>query len=309
MRPEPSEMARHLREAADLAELPLPEVVLPGEHELVANGLRLHYLDWGTAGRQPILFLHGGSLTARTWDLVCLALRRDYHCLALNLRGHGDSDWSPAADYSLEAQRGDVEALVDRLGLERFVLVGMSLGGSVSLTYAGKHASRLAALVLVDVGPETREAGRRRIAEFVSGPRELDSIEQFVERAVAFNPLRRPELLRRSLIHNLRQTPDGKWTWKYDPRRMSSATAEDRDRRRRELWAEVPKITCPALVVRGGKSENFLDEDAEKLAAALPCGSWVRIDGAGHTVQGDRPKALVEALRRFLGSGADQAIS
>jgi esterase len=308
VRLEPSEMARHLREAADLAGLPLPEIVLPIERELLANGLRLHYLDWGTAGRQPILFLHGGSLTARTWDLVCLGLRRDYHCLALNLRGHGDSDWSPEADYSLEAHRGDLEALVDHLGLERFVLVGMSLGGAVSLTYAGKHAGKLAALVLVDVGPETREAGRRQIAEFVSGPRELDSIEQFVERAVAFNPLRRPELLRRSLLHNLRETPDGKWTWKYDPRRMNSATAEDRDRRRRELWAEVPKITCPALVVRGGNSENFLDEDAEKLAGALPRGSWVRIEGAGHTVQGDQPRALVEALRRFLGSGVDQAI-
>jgi pimeloyl-ACP methyl ester carboxylesterase len=300
MRYEAAEQTEHLREVAELAGLALPDVVLPDERHVVLNGMRLHYLDWGTSGRRPILFLHGGALNAHTWDLICLALRADYHCLALDLRGHGNSEWSPVSDYRLDAYRADIEALVGELGLDQLVLVGMSLGGMVSMAYAGRNADKLAALVLVDVGPETRDAGRQRIADFVAGPAEHDSIEDFVERAVAFNPLRRRELLRRSLQHNLRRTPHGTWIWKYDRRLYSPMMTEERQRRRAELWPEILKISCATLVVRGSESEVFLDEDAEKVAAILPRGSWVKIEGAGHTVQGDQPKALVEAIRHFL---------
>lgn len=300
-----TQITQHLREAADLAGLPLREIVLPADRWLTTSGPRLHYLDWGTVGRPPVVFLHGRSLTAHTWDLVCLALRQDYHCCALDLRGHGDSDWSPEADYGLDAHRADIEAATEQLALGRFILVGMSLGGATSLAYAGRHAERLAALVLVDIGPDTRPAGGRRIADFVAAPHERDSIDEFVEQAVAFNPLRRPEMLRRSLLHNLRQTPAGRWTWKYDHRLRAGMTDEERARRRAALWEAVPRITCPTLVVRGSNSDVFHDEDAEKLAAALPRGSWIRIEGAGHTVQGDQPKALVEALIPFF----EQALS
>jgi pimeloyl-ACP methyl ester carboxylesterase len=296
---QPEEIKLHLREAAEAVELQLDEVVLPEDQFVSANGLRLHYLDWGNADKPPILFLHGRGLTAHTWDLVCLALRSDFHCRAMDLRGHGDSDWSPEVEYSFEAHRGDLNALVQHLGLDNFILVGMSLGGGVSLGWAGQHVEKLRALVLVDTGPETRAAGGRRVADFVAGPSELDSIEDFVQRAMEFNPLRKPELLRRSLHHNLRQTATGKWTWKHDHRYGTTAT-EDRQQRSASLWEAVGKITCPTLVVRGGNSDVIHDEDAEKLASHLPRGSWVRIDGAGHTVQGDQPKLLVEALRRFF---------
>lgn len=297
---QPDEIKQHLREAADMAALPLEEVVLPTEVRIPGHDLQLNYLDWGTTGLPPVLFLHGRALTAHTWDLVCLALRTRYHCRALDLRGHGDSDWSPEIDYSVDAHRADLEVAVDALGLDRFILVGMSLGGATSLAYAGRHADRLAALVVVDTGPETRMPGGRRLNNFVTGPREHDSIEDFVQRAVAFNPLRRPELLRRSLVHNLRQTPEGKWTWKYDHRVNRPTTDESREHRRAMLWDAVPRVTCPTLVVRGANSDLFYDEDAEKLAASLSCGSWVRIEGAGHTVQGDQPKALVDVLRTFF---------
>ena len=296
------ERKQHLREAAARAGIQLDEVVLPASRRLVANGLDHHYLDWGTAGLTPVLFLHGGGLTAHTWDLTCLALRGRYHCLAFDLRGHGDTAWSPEADYSLDAHRADVEAIVEQLGLKRFLLVGMSLGGATALSYAGLHADKLTGLVLVDIGPDGRDAGRRRIASFVDGPREMDTVDHFVARALAFNPRRRPELLRRSLLHNLRQTPTGKWTWKYDHRRYQAMTPESREQRRAALWEAVSKVTCPTLVVRGAQSDIFHDEDAEKLVAALPDGRWVRIEGAGHTVQGDQPKALVEALRPFFDS-------
>src|SRR5918911_1542386 len=239
----PAERQQHLREAAARAGMEV-EVVLPTSRTVLANGLKHHYLDWGTEGRRPILFLHGGGLNAHTWDLVCLALQPDYHCLALDLRGHGDTDWSPEADYGLEAHQTDLEAIVEQLGLTSFLLVGMSLGGATSLAYAGKHADQLAGLVLVDIGPDGRDAGRQRIADFVNGPRELPSVDDFVERALMFNPRRRPELLRRSLLHNLRQTERGTWTWKYDHRRYQQMSADARARRSAALWAAVPNVTC-----------------------------------------------------------------
>src|SRR4051812_21378284 len=162
-----AERIEHLREVADLARVPVDEFVLPEERQVAGNGLDFHLLDWGTAGKPTVLFLHGGSLTAHTWDLVCLSLRPRYHCLAYDLRGHGDTSWSPSADYSLEAHRTDLESVVAGLGLGRFILVGMSLGGATSLAYAGRHADQLAGLVLVDVGPDGRAAGRNRIADFV----------------------------------------------------------------------------------------------------------------------------------------------
>src|SRR5436309_2893817 len=160
--------------------------------------MRFHYLDWGTPGRPSMLFLHGGGLNAHTWDLVCAALRTERHCLALDQRGHGDSEWSPEMDYATESHVADLDAFVDRLGFDRFVLVGMSLGGANALAWAGGHSQRLAGLVLVDVGPEVRQAGVRKIAAFTSEATPLDSVEDFVTRALAFNPRRDAVLLRRS---------------------------------------------------------------------------------------------------------------
>ena len=122
--------------------------------------MRLHYLDWGPAGRRPgtpggwpLVFLHGGGLNAHTWDIVCLALREEYRCYALDLRGHGDSEWSPAQDYSLGAHLQDLEVFADHLNIARFFLVGQSLGGIIGIGYASRHPRRLAGLVAVDSGP------------------------------------------------------------------------------------------------------------------------------------------------------------
>ena len=203
-------------------------------------------------------------------------------------------------DYSTESHVGDLEAFVDALGLERFVLVGMSLGGVNALAWAGQHSRRLAGLVLVDVGPETRTEGMRKIAAFTSEATPLDSVEQFVERALAFNPRRNRELLRRSLLHNLRRMPDGRFMWKYDQRHRGKVDPDAYARRRELLWSAVETVECPTLVVRGAQSDVFHDEDAERLAGRLRHGRWVKIEGAGHTVQGDNPADLLVALRAFL---------
>ncbi|MBV8087912.1 MAG: alpha/beta hydrolase [Chloroflexi bacterium] len=290
-----------LEMAAQVAGIEIPELVSPEDHFLHSGELRLHYLDWGGSGKDTIVFLHGAHLTAHTWDLVCLALRPDYRCVALDARGHGDSDWAP--DYSLDLHVGDVTALVRELGLDRFILVGHSMGGGTAVGYAGGNVEKLQALVCVDTGPRYVDPGQRdghrRMQAFVEGPLEMDSVEEFVERAVEFNPARDRRLLRRSLLHNLRQTPQGKWAWKYDRDGLRQRNG-GQDERQARLRDAVVRITCPTLVVRGGRSDIFSDEDAEQFVTHLPHGRWQRIENSGHTVQGDNPRGLVEAMRPFL---------
>jgi esterase len=276
------------------------EVVLPESHEVQVGRLRLHYLDWGNKDRPPILFLHGGALTAHTWDLVCLALRDDYHCLALDQRGHGDSDWAHDEDYSIGAQLEDTKGFVDKLGLDKFILVGMSLGAINSLAFAVAHPERLSHLVIIDAGPEMRRPGSSRIRDFVNEVQETVTVEAIIEKALKFNPRRDPNILRRSLMHNLRQQPDGTWRWKYDTRRFKAMGQTSHRDDRAKLADGLVRILCPTLVVRGGDSDVFHEEDGIRLAQRLPDGKFVTVPDAGHTVQGDNPKGLVAELRRFL---------
>jgi pimeloyl-ACP methyl ester carboxylesterase len=293
-----SEFHSHLADVAAIAGLELDGIALPRDAYFEANGLRLHYLDWGDPSSRPLVLLHGGALTAHTWDIVCLGLLPEFRCITPDLRGHGDSDWAADGDYSPDAYRRDLEALLAHLAIERCALIGNSLGGMTAARFTATCAASEPpeALVLVDVGPEMREAGRQRLRGFTGGPRELDSVDEFVERAVAFNPLRQRDVLRRSLLHNLRQLPSGKWTWKYDPSRFGGGPPLSAA----ERWEDMRRIACPTLVVRGGRSDMFLDEDAARLASALQDGHWVRIEDASHTVQGDQPLALVQAIREFL---------
>src|SRR5262245_11975513 len=298
------EFRAHLELSSATAGINLADLTLPDSHHILLRQMRFHYLDWGIAGLPPVVFLHGGGLNAHTWDLVCAALRTERHCVALDQRGHGESEWSPPMDYSTESHVGDLEAFVDALGLERFVLVGMSLGGVNALAWAGRHSARLAGLVLVDVGPEIRFDGVRKIQAFTAEATPLDSVEQFVERALAFNPRRNRDLLRRSLLHNLRPTPDGRLMWKYDQRHRGKVDPAAYARRRELLWSAVDRVECPTLVVRGAQSDVFHDEDAAQLAGRLRRGRWVRIEDAGHTVQGDNPADLLVSLRSFLDEAA-----
>jgi pimeloyl-ACP methyl ester carboxylesterase len=262
--------------------------------------LRLHYLDWGKNGHEPLLFLHGGALTAHTWDLCCLALREEFHCLSLDQRGHGDSDWAPDCDYSIAAQARDIGGFLDALGLARVNLVGMSLGAINALGFAIEESARLASLVLIDAGPKLSGTGVRRIRDFVNSSGDEPSLDAIVARALAFNPRRDALTLRRSLMHNLKRRPDGAWAWKYDRRRFQALDNEAHHSERTGLALGLARITCPTLVVRGGDSDVFTEGDAAELASGLSAGSHITIPHAGHTVQGDNPKDLVAVLRQFL---------
>jgi pimeloyl-ACP methyl ester carboxylesterase len=276
------------------------EVVLPQSREFHLGRMRFHYLDWGNKHLPTIVFLHGGALTAHTWDLVCLAMRDDYHCLALDQRGHGDSDWASDGDYSIGAALADTKGFVDHLGRDKFILVGMSLGAINSLAFAVAHPERLSHLVIIDAGPEMRRPGSSRIRDFVTQVQETVTVEAIIEKALQFNPRRDPKILRRSLMHNLRQQPDGTWRWKYDTRRFKALDQETHRAERAKLADGLARIACPALVVRGGESDVFHEEDGIRLAQRLPKGKFVTVPKAGHTVQGDNPKDLVVELRRFL---------
>lgn len=287
-----------LRKAVEIAGLQARAIVLPEDRQTIVGAMRFHYLDWGGDGH-PILFLHGGGLNAHTWDVVCLMLRDRYRCVALDQRGHGDSEWSPANDYGVETQVGDVEGFVDSRKLDSPVLVGQSMGGLNSMAYAVRHSERMKALVVVDVGPEINPAGTQRIREFASTP-ELDSPQAFLERAVKFNPLRDPAVLRRSLFYNLRQLPTGKWALKHDQRRASEEAGRIATAQRERLAKEVSKISCSTLIVRGALSDVLSDEAAERFARSLPRARWLRVENAGHNVQGDNPRGLLDAMNPCL---------
>jgi pimeloyl-ACP methyl ester carboxylesterase len=299
----------HLDLAATVAGMQPIDVLLP-HHATVTtgDGQRLHLVDWGNPDKPTILFLHGVGLTARTWDLVCLGLRDDFHCLAIDQRGHGDSAWAADGEYGTEALCTDLHGLVQQLGLDdsAFFLVGHSMGGMVALTYAEAAAASLRALVLVDSAPGERNppppppGQPNRVFDFMSGPAELDSVDDFVERAMAFNPARDPRLLRRSLLHNLRQLPDGRWTWKYDRARILGRDRSKMAASRRALWDSLDAVACPTLLLRGARSDSLSDAVAAEFTAALPDGRWEVVPDAGHTIQGDNPRGLLAALEPFL---------
>ena len=287
-----------LRAVTEIAGLKPSKIVMPEDHHTIVGAMRFHYLDWGGNGH-PILFLHGGGINAHTWDVVSLMLRERYHCIALDQRGHGDSEWSPAIDYGVATQVGDVEGFIEKLGLANPVLVGQSMGGLNSIAYAIRHSAKMKGLVVVDVGPEINSAGTQRIREFSSTP-ELESLEAFLERAVKFNPIRDPRVLRRSLFYNLRQLPTGKWSLKHDQRRASDDSWRIAAEQRERILRDVSNISCPTLIVRGGKSDVLSDDAAERFAHMLPHARWVRVENAGHNVQGDNPRGLLDAMNPFL---------
>jgi esterase len=293
-----SEELEMFRTALRIADLQPGSVALPEDRHVVVGSMRLHCLDWGGSGT-PILFLHGGGLTAHTWDCMAAMLRDRFRCIALDQRGHGDSEWSPVIDYRIASHVGDIEGVIDALRLERPILVGQSMGGLNSIAYATRHSDAMRAMVIVDVATEINPGGADRIRDFASTP-ELDSPEAFLERAVKFNPIRDPAVLRRSLYYNLRETPAGKWTFKHDQRRRSDDAMRSFETDRTRLTRELGNIKCPTLIARGALSDVLTDQIAERFAHSLPNGRWVKIEKSGHNVQGDNPHALLDAMHSFF---------
>jgi pimeloyl-ACP methyl ester carboxylesterase len=274
-------------------------MTIPRDHRVTANGLDFHFVEWGDPVRPPLLCFHGITQTAHSWDEVAEALAGEYRVLCFDQRGHGDSGWSPDGVYDRHEMAADIEAIAVALGLGRFFLMGMSMGGINSITYTAAHGERVAALVIVDVSPEIKKEGVENIRKFVQAADVLDSFAAFVERAHAFNPRRSRENIESRLRHNLRQLPDGKWTWKYDPQ-LRSPNRPIGSRLTTNLWDDVAAIRCPTLILKGGESDILSAESATKMQQAIPGSELVVIPGAGHSVMGDNPEAFTAAVREFL---------
>lgn len=273
----------------------------PQDKFVTANGMRFHYLEWGSAANPPMLLLHGFAQTCHSWDFVALGFSDDYRVIVLDQRGHGDSDWAADGDYSPETQQNDISAVVSEIGLEDFTLMGLSMGGRNSFTYAANNPDRVRALVIVDAGPQNMQQGTQNIRNFVQQDDELDSVDAFVERVLKYNPRRAPEQIRGSIMHNLKQLPNGKWTWKYDKRLRSPGRRMGSDpETEKRLWGYLEALQCPTLLVRGGASDIIAMDTADKMHAAIPNSQLATIDGAGHLVMGDSPAGFQRAVTEFL---------
>ncbi len=268
----------------------------PRDGRATLGALTLHYLDWGTAGRPPLVCLHGITQTAHSWDEVAPALAGTHHVRALDQRGHGDSTWAPDGDYRIATQTHDIEQFLHAIDATPSVLVALSMGGLVALTLAARAPELVRALVVVDIAPEVQRGGVDNIRNFVAATDELDTFEDFVQRAHSFNPRRTLANIRERLRHNLRQLPTGRWTWKYDPQLRNPARVGEA---MGDLWAEVAKIRCPVLIVRGGESDILAPEVAARFGGIVK--AEVRtVPGAGHSVMGDNPSGFLAAVEPFL---------
>ena len=273
------------------------------ERTTKVNGITLHYLDWGLdrgpADAPPVVLLHGITGHARVWDHLAERLAPRHRVLVLDQRGHGDSDPAPDDDYRVGTMADDVAAFVGSLRLDRFALLGHSMGGRIAIKYAADHAARLERLVIVDIGPDINLAGLQRVRDMMANaPERIESEEWAVEYIRRTNPLQDVDLLRQRVHHGLKRLADGELTWKY-AKGLRDMMREGR-RDAVDLWEPLPRIPCPTLIVRGAESDILSAEVAKKMAERLPDGRVVEIAGAGHTVPADRPEEFVRQIRAFL---------
>ncbi len=294
-----------LHDAARAAGVTFSTEVVPEDEFVEANGLRMHYLDWGNPSKPDMLLLHGFAQTCHSWDFVALAFSDRFHVVTLDQRGHGDTDWAPDGDYSPETQQQDIHAFVQAAGLTDLVIMGLSMGGRNAFTYAASHPDDTRALVIVDAGPENMRSGSQNIRQFVQQDDELDSVDAFVERVLRYNPRRDPVQLRGSLAHNLKQLPSGKWTWKYDRLLRGPSRSMQQDPGAVErLWSYLEGLACPTLVVRGAESDIMDMDMAGSMHERIPNGRLATVPNAGHLVMGDNPSGFEHAVSDFLNSFA-----
>jgi len=270
------------------------------DRTIVLHGQRFHYTEWGPPAAPPVIFLHGITGHARTWDDEARLLAERCHVIVLDQRGHGDSDPAPDGDYSDAALLSDLEAFVDALGFRRLGLVALSLGGRVAINYAGRHPDRVERLVVVDIGPEIAPGGRARVSSLMAAaPERFETLEEVVTHQRANNPLYTETMLRHRARHAVRPLPNGGFTWKYD-RALRDAIREGRLRTPADLWPQWCAIQCPTLLVRGAQSDVLTDETAKRMLEELPAARLTVVPDAGHTVPGDQPAVFQALLREFL---------
>ncbi len=266
------------------------------------EGLRLVADVRGEPEGWPVLFLHGGGQTRHAWGSTAeIVAAQGWRTVALDLRGHGDSDWAPNGDYSFTAFCADCVAVCDKLGKPP-VLVGASLGGMSAMLAEGTSDRPVSSgLVLVDITPKTNADGIRRITEFMrSGFDGFDTLEAAAEAIAAYTPHRAKRVNPQGLKKVLRQRGD-RWYWHWDPLVIAQERTEVvPDRLIGLLDAAVSNIHVPTMLVWGLLSDVVTREGVDELLARIPDATVVEVDGAAHMIAGDRNDAFSEAVITFL---------
>ena len=280
----------------------------PSSKRVMINRLQLHYLDWGNTAAPPVLCVHGYTSSADAFNGFARNFRDRFHIIALDVRGHGESAWSPTGAYTYQDQACDLAAIADQLGLDQFILLGTSMGGIIAMTYAMQHGGWLRALVLNDIGPEV-EQGSQRITQMVgSRPDEFTTVEEAMAYRRAASPIvaSRSDADQRELaLGVLRQRSDGKWQWKMDPAYIRQRIERGAPARP-NLWPALEQLRCPTLIVWGTDSDVLSETQARRMVQTLPKGNLLAIPGVGHAPSLVEPASL-PGLERFLLSSLSPA--
>lgn len=294
----------------NIAEFDLDVTAVPPVERIqvdLADGRGVSALRWGTEPVE-VVFLHGGAQNAHTWDTVALALGRP--ALAVDLPGHGHSGWRSDGAYSPANLADDVAAVVAEHAPEAALVVGMSLGGLTSMMLAGRHPHLVRRLVMVDITPGVNAKKAKQIIDFVNGPQAFQSFDDLLARTIEFNPTRSESSLRRGILHNAHQLPDGSWQWNYDRTNRRDESSDggmpeegvvSSDDGINPLWNDFEAVGCPLTLVRGGLSPVVDDDDVAEARRRQPELVVHLVDGAGHSVQGDRPVELTALIEPLLG--------
>jgi pimeloyl-ACP methyl ester carboxylesterase len=266
------------------------------------HGRTVSALRWGassvadqTAGAD-IVFVHGSAQNAHTWDTVCLALGADTRALCIDLPGHGKSSWRDDQAYDPSTLADDIAPLIARFAPNARMVVGMSLGGMTVLALALRHPELVRSASIIDVTPGVTKEKAKAIFDFVNGPQAFDSFEALLERTMTHNPTRSSSSLRRGILHNASVQPDGSWQWRYDRR----TPVGDRPVAHVLSWDDIETIAVPVVLVRGGASPVVTDDDVSEWQRRRPDDRVIVVDGAGHSVQGDRPLELAAIVADAL---------
>jgi len=261
---------------------------------ITVNGLRLHYLDWGGADKPPFIMLHGIGRVAHSFDHIAPKFTNKYDVMAIDMRGHGDSGWSPEGAYLVEDYVRDLEGFVEQLNLGNLTLLGNSTGGRVVQVYAGIHPDRMARLVVEDVGPqrtnEIASAFARRVQQEENGWASEDELLASLTRGGGAVSL---ELQRNYAHFGSKRREDGRMVWKRDPNLVKGFVPT-------ELWQYVSKIKCPTIYILGGASSIVPPEAQDRLKATLPDVRIVTMPGLGHYPHLEAPEEYLRIVQVFL---------
>lgn len=271
----------------------------PQDKLLNINGLQIHYLDWGGAGKPPLILLHGIARVAHAFDHLAPHFVNDYHVIAVDMRGHGDSSWHPQGEYLVEHYTSDIEALIEQLGLRGLVLWGASTGGRVAQMIAGRHPDWVSAVIVEDVGPErpATVSNRRgnRMAKEADG---WGSLEEMLVQIQTENPRTAEPIVRNLVQHGSRTRDDGRVVWKRDPAILKGFIPT-------ELWSTVRQIKAPVIYVLGGISNIVPPETQQVLQEALPQARIVMMPGLGHYPSDENPAEFLAIVDRFLAASGN----